>query len=394
MLHTGDWKIDPTPILGDRTDEKKLRALGEEGCLALVGDSTNAVREGRSPSEADVAKTLAELINTARGRVAVTTFASNVARLRAVADAAKAADREVVVIGRAMERVVQIARETGYLDGVQDFRPVDAYGYLPPNKVVALCTGSQGEPRAALSRIAEDQHPEVTFSQGDRVIYSARTIPGNEKAVGRVINLLIEQGIEVITDRTHLVHVSGHPRRAELEELIGWVKPKVLIPVHGEALHLHEHAALARRCGVREVMQCRNGDLVQLSPQVRLIDEVPAGRLYKDGRLLVSAEARTVADRKRLSFAGTVSVALAITEKGEMLDEPSLDLIGIPERDREGGSLYDAIRDAVLETVDSLPRKRRGDPDSVAEAVRRAVRAAVAERWGKKPMCHVHVLTV
>ena len=394
VLHTGDWKIDPTPILGDRTDEKKLRALGEEGCLALVGDSTNAVREGRSPSESDVAKTLAELINTARGRVAVTTFASNVARLRAVADAAKAADREVVVIGRAMERVVQIARETGYLEGVQDFRPVDAYGYLPPNKVVALCTGSQGEPRAALSRIAEDQHPEVTFSQGDRVIYSARTIPGNEKAVGRVINLLIEQGIEVITDRTHLVHVSGHPRRAELEELIGWVKPKVLIPVHGEALHLHEHAALARHCGVREVMQCRNGDLVQLSPQVRLIDEVPAGRLYKDGRLLVTAEARTIADRKRLSFAGTVSVALAISEKGEMLDEPSLDLIGIPERDREGGSLYDAVRDAVLETVDSLPRKRRGDPDSVAEAVRRAVRAAVAERWGKKPMCHVHVLTV
>jgi ribonuclease J len=339
VLHTGDWKIDPTPILGDPTDEKKLRALGEEGCLALVGDSTNAVREGRSPSEADVAKTLAELVKTARGRVAVTTFASNVARLRAVADAARAADREVVIIGRAMDRVVQIARETGYLEGVQDFRPVEAYGYLPPNKVVALCTGSQGEPRAALSRIAEDQHPEVTFSRGDLVIYSARTIPGNEKAVGRVINLLIEQGVEVITDRTHLVHVSGHPRRAELEELIGWVKPKIVIPVHGEALHLHEHAALARRCGVREVVECRNGDLVQLSPQVRVIDEVPAGRIYKDGVLLVEAEARTVADRRRLSFAGAVSVALAITDKGELLDEPSLDLLGIPERDRDGGAM-------------------------------------------------------
>lgn len=394
VLHTGDWKIDPTPILGDRTDEKKLRALGEEGCLALVGDSTNAVREGRSPSEADVAKTITELVKTARGRVAVTTFASNVARLRTVADAARATDREVVVIGRAMERVVQIARETGYLDGVQDFRPVDAYGYLPPNKVVALCTGSQGEPRAALSRIAEDQHPEVTFSHGDRVIYSARTIPGNEKAVGRVINLLIEQGIEVITDRTHLVHVSGHPRRAELEELIGWVKPKVVIPVHGEALHLHEHAALARRCGVREVLQCRNGDLVQLAPQIRLIDEVPAGRLYKDGRILVEADSRTVADRKRLSFAGAVSVAIVITEKGEMVDDPSLDLMGIPDRDREGGSMHDAAHDAVIETFDSLSRNRRRDPDAVAEALRRAVRAAIAERWGKKPMCRVHVLTV
>jgi ribonuclease J len=394
VLHTGDWKIDPTPILCDPTDEKKLRALGEEGCLALVGDSTNAVREGRSPSEADVAKTIAGLVKNARGRVAVTTFASNVARLRTVAEAARAADREVVVIGRAMDRVVQIARETGYLDGVQDFRPADAYGYLPPNKVVALCTGSQGEPRAALSRIAEDQHPEVTFSPGDLVIYSARTIPGNEKAVGRVINLLIEQGIEVITDRTHLVHVSGHPRRAELEELIGWVKPKVVIPVHGEALHLHEHAAIARRCGVRDVVQCRNGDLVQLSPQVRVIDEVPAGQIYKDGRLLVDADSRTVADRRRLSFAGAVSVAIAISEKGEMVDAPSFDLIGIPERDRDGDSMYDAVREALIETFESLPRGRRRDPDSVAEALRRSVRAAVAERWGKKPMCYVHVLTV
>src|SRR6476619_5568663 len=394
VLHTGDWKIDPTPILGVPTDEAKLRKLGEEGCLALVGDSTNAVREGRSPSEADVAKTIAELIRTARGRVAVTTFASNVARLRAVADAARAADREVVVIGRAMERVVQIARETGYLEGIQDFRPMDAYGYLPPNKVVALCTGSQGEPRAALSRIAEDQHPEVTFSPGDRVIYSARTIPGNEKAVGRVINLLIEQGIEVITDRTHLVHVSGHPRRAELEELLGWVRPKVLIPVHGEALHLHEHATLARRCGVHDVVECRNGDLVQVSPQVRIVDEVPAGRIYKDGMLLIEADARTVADRRRLSFAGTVSVAIAITDKGELVEDPSLDLIGIPERDRDGGLLNEAVHDAVLETIESLPRGRRRDHDAVAEAVRRAVRAAVAQRWGKKPMCHVHVLTV
>ena len=394
VLHTGDWKIDPTPLLGDPTDEKKLRALGKEGCLAVVGDSTNAVREGRSPSEADVAKTIAELVKNARGRVAVTTFASNVARLRAVAEAAMAADREVVVIGRAMERIVQIARETGYLEGVQDFRSVDAYGYLPPKKVVALCTGSQGEPRAALSRIAEEQHPDVTFSAGDRVIYSARTIPGNEKAVGRVINLLIEQGVEVITDRTHLVHVSGHPRRAELEDLIGWVKPKILIPVHGEALHLHEHATLARRCGVRDVVRCRNGDLVQLSPQVHIIDEVPAGRIYKDGTLLVETDARTIFERRRLGFAGAISVALSITDRGDMAEGPSLDLIGIPERDREGRSMHEIVHDTLIQTFDSLPRGLRRDPDSIAEALRRAVRAAVAERWGKKPMCHVHILPV
>jgi ribonuclease J len=394
VLHTGDGKIDPTPILGDVTDEKKLRALGDEGCLALVGDSTNAVREGRSPSEADVGKTITGLIKTARGRVAVTTFASNVARLRTVAEAARAADREVVVVGRAMERIVQIARETGYLEGVPAFSPADAYGYLSPNKVVALCTGSQGEARAALSRIAADQHPQVTLSRGDLVIFSARTIPGNEKEVGRVINGLIDQGIEVITDRTHLVHVSGHPRRAELAELIGWVKPKILIPVHGEALHLSEHAKLARSLGVPEVVQCRNGDLVRLAPDARVIDEVPSGRLYKDGSLLVEADARTVADRKRLSFAGVVSVALALTDKGVLAADPELDLIGIPERDRDGASIEDAVYDAVLDTVESLPRKRRSDPDAVAESVRRAVRATIVQRWGKKPMCHVHVLTV
>jgi ribonuclease J len=394
VLHTGDWKIDPTPILGDRTDEKKLRAFGEEGCLALVGDSTNAVRDGRSPSEADVAKTITDLIKNARGRVAVTTFASNVARLRAVADAARAADRDVVVVGRAMERVTQVARETGYLDGVPDFRPMDAYGYLPPNKVVALCTGSQGEPRAALARISADEHPEVTLSRGDLVIFSARAIPGNEKAVGRVINGLIDQGIEVITDRTHLVHVSGHPRREELQDLISWVKPSILIPVHGEALHLSEHAKLARRCGVKEVIQCRNGDLVRLSPSAGIVDQVPAGRLYKDGKLLIDGATRTVSDRRRLSFAGAVSVALAITDKGELAADPELDMIGIPERGREGDSIEEAVYDAVVDTFESLPRGRRRDADAVAEAIRRAIRAAIVQRWGKKPMCHVHVLTV
>ncbi len=250
VLHTGDWKLDQTPGVGLPTDQDKLRSLGEEGVLAVVGDSTNAVRDGRSPSEAEVARNIAELIASSPARVAVTTFASNVARLRAVADGAKAAGREVVVVGRAMERVVQVARETGYLDGVQEFRGPDVYGYLPPDKVVALCTGSQGEPRAALARIARDDHPDITLARGDRVIFSSRTIPGNEKAVSGVINGLIDQGIEVITDRTHLIHVSGHPRIAEVEELLGWVKPKILIPVHGEALHLSEHAALGRRLGI------------------------------------------------------------------------------------------------------------------------------------------------
>jgi ribonuclease J len=395
VLHTGDWKIDPTPLIGAPTDQARLTALGDEGVLALIGDSTNAVRDGRSPSESDVARTLAELIRTAPARVAVTTFASHVGRLRAVADAARAAGREVVVVGRAMERVVQVARETGYLDGVQDFRGVETYGYLPPDKVLALCTGSQGEPRAALARIAEDEHPEITLAKGDRVIFSSRTIPGNEKAVAGVINGLVAQGVEVITDRDHLVHVSGHPRRAELLDMIGWVRPKILIPAHGEALHLAEHAKLARQAGVPHVLFCRDGDLVRLAPEgAEIIDEVPCGRLYKDGALLVDAQARTVAARRRLSFAGIVSVAVALSEKGALVADPEIELIGIPETDAAGRLMADVARDAVEETFETLPKPRRGDPDSVAEALRRAVRSAIAEHWNKKPICHVHVLVV
>ncbi|WGR91949.1 ribonuclease J [Bradyrhizobium sp. ISRA443] len=395
VLHTGDWKIDPTPILGLPTDERRLRELGDEGVLALVGDSTNAVRDGRSPSEAEVAKTIAELVKKAKGRVAVTTFASNVARMKAVADAARAADREVVVVGRAMERAVQVARECGYLNGVQNFRSTEVYGHFPPDKVLALCTGSQGEPRAALARIANDDHPQITLNKGDTVIFSSRTIPGNEKAVGSIINGLVEQGVEVITDRDHLVHVSGHPRRDELRDMISWVRPQLLIPVHGEALHLAEHAKLARAAGVPKVLTCRNGDLVKLGPgDPGIIDELPAGRLYKDGTILEDAKSRAVVERRRMGFAGCAFVAIAMTEQGELADDPEVDLVGMPEKNAAGEMLDDIVFEVVVSTVEGLPRPRRRDPDALAESVRRAVRALLNEQWGKKPICLVHVLTV
>jgi ribonuclease J len=381
--------------VGPPTDERRLRELGDAGVLALIGDSTNAVREGRSPSEAEVAKTMAELVKAAKGRVAVTTFASNVARIKAVADAAKAADREVVIVGRAMERVAQVARETGYLDGVQNFRGTDYYGHFPPDKVLALCTGSQGEPRAALARIASDDHPQVTLNRGDCVIFSSRTIPGNEKAVGAIINGLVGQGVEVITDRTHLVHVSGHPRRDELRDIISWVRPQILIPVHGEALHLSEHAKLARAAGVPKVLTCRNGDLVKLGPgDPGIIGELPSGRLYKDGTILEDAKSRAVVERRKMGFAGCIFVALAVTDKGELADDPEVDLVGIPEKNVKGEAFDDIVFDTVVATTEGLPRARRRDPDALAESVRRAVRSIVNEHWGKKPMCLVHVLVV
>jgi ribonuclease J len=382
-------------VLGAATDERRLRELGDAGLLALIGDSTNAVRDGRSPSETEVAHTIAELVKNARGRVAVTTFASNVARVKAVADAAKAADREVVIVGRAMERVVQVARETGYLDGVQNFRGPDLYGHFPADKVLALCTGSQGEPRAALARIANNDHPAVTLNKGDCVIFSSRTIPGNEKAVGSIINGLISQGVEIITDRTHLVHVSGHPRRDELRDIIAWTRPQVLIPVHGEPLHLSEHAKLARAAGVPKVIGCRNGDLVLLGPgEPGIIDELPSGRLYKDGNILEDAKSRAVIERRRMGFAGCVFVAIAMTDKGELADDPEVDLVGIPEKNRAGEELDEIVFDAVVSTVEGLPRARRRDPDALAESVRRAVRSTLNQEWGKKPLCLVHVLEV
>lgn len=395
VIHTGDWKIDDTPPLNQRTDAERLTALGDEGILALIGDSTNAVREGRSPSEKEVGETLAQLIKSAKGRVAVTTFASNVGRIQAVADAARIAGREVVLVGRAMERIVQVAQETGYLQDCPPFHGLDSFRHFPPHKVLALCTGSQGEPRAALARIANDDHPAVKLARGDSVIFSSRTIPGNERSVGRIINNLIEQGIEVITDRTHLVHVSGHPRRDELRQMFRWTRPQIFIPAHGEALHLSEHAGLAREMKVPHVVTCRNGDLVALAPgRPGIVDEMPAGRLFKDGHLLVEERAKAVSERRRLSFAGCVTVALALGDKGDLVDDPGIETLGVPDKDRAGRAMLDIIDDAVNATIESLPRGRRRDPDAVAESVRRAVRSAVNEAWGKKPMCHVHVLSV
>lgn len=290
---------------------------------------------------------------------------------------------------------MQVARETGHLKGVQNFRSVDYYGHFPPDKVLALCTGSQGEPRAALSRIANDDHPQVTLNKGDTVIFSSRTIPGNEKAVGGIINGLVTQGVEVITDRTHLVHVSGHPRRDELRDMISWVRPQLLIPVHGEALHLNEHAKLARACGVPKVIVIKNGDLVRLGPgDPAVIEQIPSGRLYKDGMILEDSKSRAVVERRRLGFAGCAFVAIAMTEKGELADDPEVDLVGIPEKNKAGEPIDDIVFDIVVTTVENLPKAKRRDPDAVAESVRRAVRAAISEHWGKKTLAYVHVLIV
>ena len=395
VVHTADWKIDPSPIIGLPTDEARLKALGDEGVLALVCDSTNVLREGESPSERDVAKTLAWLVGEAKGRVVVTTFASNVARLRSAAEAGFAAGRQVCILGRAIERVVAVARECGMLDGVPPFLGMDAFERLPRDRILALATGSQGEPRAALARMAEDEHPTAELSAGDTVIFSSRTIPGNEKAVGKIINAFATARVEVITDRTALVHVSGHPRRAEMAKMYAWVRPRIAVPAHGEPLHLSEHAAFAIAQGVPQVLRAFDGDLIRLAPgDVSASGSVASGRRLKDGAILLPADQESVGQRRRLAFAGVVSVALALTPKGEMAGDPDVMIAGLPERTREGAAIDALIDDAIFEAFEGLPPGKRRDPDVVSSAIERAVRNSVNAVWSKKPQVHVLVVEV
>lgn len=395
VVHTGDWKIDDQPGVSWRTDEKRFREIGDAGVLALVCDSTNILRDGVSPSEKDVEANLAELIASAPNRVLVTTFASNVARLAAVGRAATAAGRTVVLAGRSMDRVSVVARELGYFDGLPEFQPVDAFGNLQRNKIVILATGSQGEARAALARIAEDEHPRARLAPGDRVIFSSRPIPGNEKSINNIINGLTRQGIEVITDKDDLVHVSGHPRRAEVARMYEWLRPQIAIPAHGEAMHLAGHERFAREQGVAHVVKPSNGDAVLLWPgDPVIVDQVPHGRTYLDGRIPIDANDKALKERQSLAFAGVISIALAVTAKGEIAGDPDVMIEGIPTRASDGRSMDSIIDDAIFDTLDNLPRARLRDPDALASSVDRAVRNTLRNIWGKRPKVHVLVVEV
>ncbi|PSJ63791.1 ribonuclease J [Pseudaminobacter soli (ex Li et al. 2025)] len=392
VIHTGDWKIDPAPAIGPKTNEARFRELGEQGVLALVCDSTNALREGESPSEKEVGEGLRGVIEKAPGRVAVTTFSSNVGRIRSIAEAARDAGRQVLVLGRSLKRVIDVSTELGYLDGLPEFISEDDYGYIPRENLVIICTGSQGEPRAALAKLARDEMKTVALSPGDTVVFSSRTIPGNEKAILEIKNLLVDQGMKIIEDGDALVHVSGHPRRSELRRMYEWVKPRIAVPVHGEAAHLVAHGSLAAGCGVPEVAQIRDGDMLKLAPgAAEIIDQVPFGRIYKDGKLTGDDEVMGIRDRRKLSFVGHVAVNVVLDDRFELSGDPDIVAIGVARVDQSGEELEDLMLDAAIGAVDSIPRARRKDLDLVQEAVRRAVRAAANEAWGKKPIVTVFV---
>jgi len=388
VMHTGDWKLDPDPLIGEATDEAAFRKIGDEGVLAMVCDSTNALVQGHSGSEGDVKKGLTELIGTLKGKVAVTGFASNLARLQSVAEAAQVHGRKVALVGRSMHRITGAARETGYLDDFPSLIGEDEAAQLPDNRVLYLCTGSQGEPRAALARIARGDHPTVQLGEGDAVIFSSRIIPGNDIAIHELHNQLSALGVEVLTVEDHFVHVSGHPCRDELSEMYRWVRPQIAVPVHGELRHMSEHARLARSLQVPQAVVVQNGDMLRLAPgRAMVIDEVPAGRVYMDGRVMTEADAGLTRHRRAMAFAGFIGITLALDGKNRIAGEPSFFFEGVPE------DVQEPVREAVAVTV-KRHNPKRADEEDLKEQIRRAGRRAANDAWGKKPVTRVEILWV
>lgn len=393
ILHTGDWKLDPDPVVGPITDEAALRELGGEGVLAMVCDSTNVLVDGSSGSEAEVRQSMDELIGRYRHRVAVACFSSNVARIESVTRAGLAHGRHVGLVGRSLRRMVEAARETGYLTDLPDFIEEEDIGHLPRDRVLMICTGSQGEPRSALARIARDEHPDVGLEPGDAVIFSSRIIPGNEHAIGELHNALIRQGVEVVTEKDHFVHVSGHPARDELAEMYRWVKPAIAVPVHGELRHLRAHVALAESCQVRRAVLAENGSLLRLAPgDPEVIGHVPTGRLGLDGTQLTAMGGAALKSRQRMAYNGAAVATIVLDGTGRLVGEPVLTVHGVAaEGEDEGVAKAEAVA-AARQALAGLPPAKRSDDQAVREVVRIAIRRSLNARHGKKPLTDVHLV--
>ena len=396
VFHTGDWKLDPDPVICQPTDEGALRALGDEGVLAMICDSTNVFSPTESGAEGAVADSLLDVLAGHPGRVLVTTFASNIARLAGLARAAVKLDRHLCIIGRSLIRNIEAARALGYLDDLPPLVGESDLGYLPRDKVMIVSTGCQGEGRAALSRIAQGQHRSVKLSEGDVVVFSSKQIPGNELAIGRLINSLAQSGIKVITERDAFVHVSGHPTRPELERMYDLIRPEIAVPVHGEHRHLLAHASLARQKGAKQALVVQNGNVVRLAPgPAEIIDDVEFGRLALDGTHLVPAEGDIIAARRRIMFHGYLGVAAAVDGDGHLVGEPSLDFQGVPGGE-PGGAVEAAVLDALDRATEGFKEAVRRDDRHLAEGLRIIARRAAKTATGKEngPITKVHVIRV
>ena len=394
ILHTGDWKFDPDPIVGAASDTEKLKALGVEGVMAVIGDSTNALVPGHSGSEREVRNEFDRLFPTITQRIIVTCFSSNVARLKSIAEAAKRSNRYVTLVGRSMWRNAEVAYECGYLPEFNNFLSENEAMLSPRDKIVIVTTGCQGEPRAALCRIAVEDHPEVELDTGDTVIFSSRDIPGNEKAIARLQNNLIAKGLKLITSNELPVHVSGHPAQEELTQLYQWVRPHLLLPVHGEARHQSEHARIAQECQVKHVLIPADGQIIRLGPGIHeVVAEVQSGRWGLDGKVLRSITHSANKDRKKMSYNGAVVVTVVMDAKGKVVRDPQVTLMGLIDKENDH-VLQEDLAAIAFDTIEQMPKSSRIDDAAVRHAVSLSLRKHIYEIHGKKPVTDVHVVRI
>jgi len=395
ILHTGDWKIDPDPLLGAVTDQDAIRKLGDEGVLAMVCDSTNVFVDGHAGSEAEVRDTLIPLIGSLKGKVAVACFASNVARMDSVARAAEANGRRVCLAGRSMHRMSAAAKSVGLMQGLQPFLDDTEAKRFPADKVLYLCTGSQGEGRAALSRIADGTHPHVSLGAGDACVFSSRVIPGNEIPIRNLQDKLADRGVRLYTERDHPgIHVSGHPCRDELAEMYRWARPEISVPTHGERRHLLEHAAFARDLQVPQQVTPRNGDMVRLAPgRAAIIDEVPAGRLYVDGGMVTVENGDALRERRHAASNGMLAVSVVLDGKNKIISGPQVRALGLPsEPDYPLEDILDDLADEAEQALGRLRGEDRDLDESIETALSRAVKKASQRIWGRRPVVETTVL--
>jgi len=389
VFHTGDWKLDEEPLLGTPSTAAELTEIGDKGVLALVCDSTNVFNDSASGSEAAVREGLDGVIKSLTGRVVVTTFASNAARLQTLGEVARDCGRQLCVAGRSLDRIIRVAKSVGYLQGFPPLIDVDEAMRLPPSEVMILATGGQGESRAALSRIAFDSHP-IKLSEGDTVVFSSKQIPGNEMAIGRIQNMLATKGVAMVTERQAHVHVSGHPGRPELELMYKWIRPEIILPVHGEMRHMAEQERFALSRGVPKGIVQQNGDLIRLAPNgPKKIGDERAGRLILDGDVILPADGSTMNERRKIALHGLIAVTVALDDKGRLRGEPAIALQGVPvEEDKD-----EFVEEACLAAAEAVASGKK-DEAALREAIRLGVRRAATSWTGKKPVVEVSLIRV
>lgn len=391
ILHTGDWKIDPNPLIGDKINEKKLKEIGNNKVLAMICDSTNIFSPGRAGSESDVRESLLKIMSLKSKRIIVTSFASNVARMETIFYCAEKINRQVCLVGRSMNRIFKAAKQCGYLQNIQN--PIDPRESknFPREKLVFLCTGSQGEPMGAMKRIVKGIHPDVFIEKGDTVIFSSKIIPGNEKKLYSLHNDLVRQEIELVTEETDFVHVSGHPNRDDLKDMYNWVKPESIIPVHGEHRHMNEHIRFAKEMQIPHALRIEDGDVVRIYPgqNPEIIDKAPSGKMYLDGNIAVGEDSQSIKERRNLSLNGYLEITLILNNSGK-LNKPVISYRGIPENDFDEKIIFE-MEDKIFNTCRSFSMKNKNQEKNLIETIKQNCRKLIKERTGKKPFTNINI---